>query len=146
LSMKLQKTLKKLGMPVRASTRNPIDLGASGLILSVDNVINLGREILSSDEVDALIMHGMGTPGLHGEDTPEGMKLFLELEKQIALGYHALEQEMGFPVLIGSHYTHWESQTISDLTKLGMRVYHRLDEIAQLLSLLYDSWRRRQFN
>jgi acyl-CoA synthetase (NDP forming) len=146
LSQRLQKRLKKLGMPVRASTRNPVDVGASGLVLSVDNVINLGREILSSDEIDALIMHGMGTPGLHGQETPDGMRLFLELEKQIALGYHALEQETGCPVLIGSYYSHWESQAISDLNELGIRVYHRLDEIAQLLSLLYDNWRRRQFN
>jgi acyl-CoA synthetase (NDP forming) len=144
LSQKLQKKLRKHGMPVRASTRNPVDLGASGLVLSVDNVINLGREILSSGEVDALIMHGMGTPGIHGEETSDGMRLFLELEKQIALGYHALEQETKRPVLIGSYYSHWESQAISDLNKRGIRVYHRLDEIAQLLSLLYDNWKNQR--
>lgn len=144
LSQKLQSKLKKLGMPIRASTKNPVDLGASGLALTVDNVINLGREILSSDEVDALVMHGMGTPGIHNEETPDGMRIFLELENKIALGYHSLEEETKRPVLIGSYYTHWESQAIRDLNEKGVRVYQRLDEIAQLLSLLYENWKNQR--
>jgi acyl-CoA synthetase (NDP forming) len=48
LSSNLQRSLRSLGMPLRASTRNPVDLGASGLFFEVDTFIALGREILCS--------------------------------------------------------------------------------------------------
>jgi acyl-CoA synthetase (NDP forming) len=137
---RVQKRLRELGMPIRASTRNPIDVGASGYTLSVDTLVAIGREILISDEVDALIIHGMGTPGIHDEKTPDVMLYFCEMEKEIMQRYQALEEETHRPVLIGSHYTPWISQAIRDVNEMGIRVYHRLDEIAQLLSLMYYRW------
>ena len=100
----------------------------------------LGREILSSAEVDTLVLHGIGRPGMHSEDTPEEWKLFLEVEKQQIQQFHALQKEMGIPVLIGSHYNPWESQAISDLNKQGVRIYNRLHEIGSLLAAMQESW------
>jgi len=143
LSPKLQEKLRSLDMPPRASTRNPVDFGASGLFLSVNTPLALSREILSSGEVDALIVHGIGRPGMQTEDTPAEWKIFLDIEKQQIQGLDDLEKKAGIPVLIGSHYSPWESQVVCDLNKQGIRIYNNLYETAQLLSLMYDYWRRR---
>lgn len=137
-SPKLRTGLGSMGLPVRASTRNPVDWGASGLFGSVDILMRLARVILESGEVDALVVHGFGRPGLHDEDTPVETKAFLEIEKQMMKGVQSLEEEIGIPVLIGSHHSIWESQAIFDLNTQGIRIYNRLDEIANLLSLLLE--------
>jgi hypothetical protein len=64
------------------------------------------------------------------------MKLFLEIEKNQVKGMCELEKEFNLPVVIGSHYTPWQSQAVYDLNHDGIRVYDRLTEIAQLLSLM----------
>jgi hypothetical protein len=75
---------------------------------------------------------------MHSADTPEEWKLFLEIEKQQINEICKLEEEMGIPVLIGSHYNPWESQAVSDLGKQGIRIYNRLHEIAWLLKAMYE--------
>ncbi len=104
LSERLQKSLRSLGMPDRASTRNPVDIGASGLFFEADILLGLGREILRSGEVDALILHGMARPGMLGGNAPERLKVFLEINKGVMKGYNDLERETGLPVLIGSDF------------------------------------------
>jgi len=144
LSSRVQQSLRALGMPPRASTRNPVDIGASGLFFETDTLIALGREILSSGEIDALILHGMGRPGMLGKDAPTNLRLFLDINKRVIQGFVDLERETGLPVLIGSIFTPWESQIVYDLNERGIRIYNRLDEIAQLLSLMYEYWKRKQ--
>ncbi len=134
----LQKKLRNLGMPDRASVKNPLDFGASGEFLAVDFPVSLARAILASKQVDALVVHGIGRPGMHTADTPDEWRIFLEIEKQQVNKICALEKEMGIPVLIGSHYNPWESQAISDLSQQGIRVYNRLQDIAWLLKALYE--------
>ena len=143
LTSALQEKLRALGMPDRASIKNPIDFGASGEYLSTDLLLALARTILESGEVDAIILHGVGRPGMHAEDTPEEWKVFLEVEKQQIRGFADLEKRMDLPVFIGSHYNPWESQVISDLNQEGIRVYNRLHEIAQVLYALHVYWKNR---
>ena len=143
LSPNLRERLRSAGMPTRASTRNPVDFGASGLFLSLDVPLALGSEILSSGEVDALVVHGIGRPGMHTADTQDERKIFLDIEKQQMQGLNDLQKKTGLPVLIGSHYSQWESQAICDLTKQGIRVYNNLYEIAQLLALMVEYWRKK---
>jgi acyl-CoA synthetase (NDP forming) len=143
LSPALQKQLRALGMPERASIKNPIDFGASGQYLSTDLLLALARDILESGEVNALILHGVGRPGMHAKETPEEWKIFLDVEKQQIRGFTALEKEIGLPVFIGSHYNPWESQVISDLNKEGIRIYNRLNEIAQVLYAMHAYWKKR---
>ena len=59
-------------------------------------------------------------------------------------GFDTLEKETRLPVLVGSHYSPWECQVVYDLNEEGIRIYNRLDEIAQLLSALHDYSRKRQ--
>ena len=68
---------------------------------------------------------------------PERLRLFLEINKEIIREYVKLEKEYGFPVFIGSIFAPCESQVIHDLNEEGIRVYDRLDEIAQILSSMY---------
>ncbi|MCP4753009.1 MAG: hypothetical protein GY866_19145 [Proteobacteria bacterium] len=144
LSSELQNKLKELGMPPRASTRNPVDLGAAGMNFALENMVSMAREILRSGEVDALVLHGMGRSGMHDEkeDTPPEMQMFLEFTKEVVLGFNALEKETDKPVLVGSHYSIWESQAIWDLNQEGIRLCSRLDEIAQLLSAMQQYGKR----
>jgi len=143
LSRPLQQALRDLGMPIRASVKNPVDIGASGLFFDIKLVLSLGREILASGEADALILHGMGRPGMLDEGAPERLRIFLDINKEIIRGYAAMEKEYGLPVFIGSIYTPWESQVVYDLNQEGIRIYDRLDEIAQILSMMHRYWARR---
>jgi acyl-CoA synthetase (NDP forming) len=136
-SSTLQSRLRELGMPVRASVKNPVDIGASGLFFDPQLLITLGREILQSGEADALILHGMGRPGMLDENAPDRLRIFLEINKEIVRGYTDLEKAFGIPVLIGSIFSSNESQVTYDLNQEGIRVYDRLDEIAQILSRMY---------
>jgi acetyltransferase len=146
LSAGLQSRMRALGMPVRASVKNPVDIGASGLFFDKQLLIGLGREILASGEADALILHGMGRPGMLDENAPPRLRIFLEINKEIVRGYTQLEKEFGVPILIGSIYAPGESQVTHDLNEEGIRVYDRLDEIAQILSRMhrYNSRRSRE--
>ena len=78
------------------------------------------------------------------ENPPERLRLFLEINKEIIRGYAGMEKEFGRPVFIGSLFAPWESQVIYDINKEGIRIYDRLDEIAQILSLMYRYRVRRQ--
>ena len=144
LSETLQSKFRDLGMPVRASVKNPVDIGASGLFFDKKLLLALGRNILTSGAADELILPGLGRPGMLDDDASERLRLFLEINKEIIRGYAAMEKELGLPVFIGSIYAPWESQVIHDLNKEGIRIYDRLDEIAQILSLMYQYRARRE--
>ncbi len=138
LSMKLQRKLRRLGMPMRASTLNPIDLGAAGpLNISAENVIQIAREILQSPQVDALILHGLGRPGMGPTEITMGWQAMLDFEKKVMREYSHLMKEFGKPVILGSHQLSWQSQAVFDLIKEDYRVFHRIDEIGDLLALKY---------
>ncbi len=145
LSPPLQRRLRDLGMPLRASTRNPVDVGAAGpLVLSVDALMEIGRAILESREVDALVLYGLGRPGRWNERMSPGRRLFLELEKEVMRVYDGLQKEMEKPVIVGCCLSPWESQAVMDLNAEGIRILHRLDDIAWVLSLLKEFWEKRR--
>ena len=134
----LQQRLRDLGMPVRASTRNPVDIGAAGVgSIGPEKLTEMGRLILASGEVDALVLHGLGQPGKPDEAAPQQWQFFLDLEKQMMKGIGALEQEIGRPVMIGCHFSPWESRTVHELNREGLRIYDAIEDIAHILALMY---------
>jgi len=138
LSPELQKKLISFGIPERASIKNPIDVGAvAGPIPPSETMLSVGREIIASGEVDALIFHGMGRPGMSNEGGSNTPLSYLEFEKKLIRAFSDLEKETGVPVLIGNHYSQWESQVVSDLNEEGIRIYNRVDEMTHLLSRMY---------
>jgi acetate---CoA ligase (ADP-forming) subunit alpha len=147
LSPAVQRRLRDLGMPERASTKNPVDMGATGFAhFSVETLVDMGRITLSSGEVDALILHGLGRVAMGTENSLIGKKSVQQMEKDVLLGYSALQAEIGRPVMIGSALSQWESPTVHELHEAGIRFYHRLDEIALILSLMHGYWQRRQLD
>jgi len=147
LSAELQGRLRAFGMPPRASTKNPIDLGAAGFVSLPDMRQTLGRELLNSGEIDALVLHGMGRPGRITGERSEDWKTFVNFEKMTIGQFAALEKETGIPVLVGAHFAPWESQVVWDLNEQGVRIYNRLDEIARVLAGMHrDGLKRRYQN
>jgi acyl-CoA synthetase (NDP forming) len=143
LSLSVQGNLRSLGMPPRASTSNPVDIGAAGpMALSAERLVEIGRAIVASGEVDALTLHGLGRADLVRNAPSASRRTSLEFEKQVMRGYNGLQQEFRKPVILGSYHSSWESQTISDLQDEGIRVLHRVDEIAQVLFRMYEYWRK----
>jgi hypothetical protein len=112
------------------------------MALSGEKLINIGRVIVASGEVDALILHGLGRAGVVRNEASVGWKTWLALEKKVMRGYDRLQQEFRKPVILGSHHSLLESQAISDLQGEGIRVLNRLDEIAQVLFRMYEYWRK----
>ena len=140
----VQKRLRDLGMPERASTKNPVDMGASGFTqFSAESLVEMGRAALSSGEVDALIFHGLGMAHMGEGKNFLGKSSVSQMERDVLAGYSGLQAEIGRPVMIGTALSQWESPAVHDLHEAGIRVYHRLDEIACILSLMYGYWRRR---
>ncbi|MDY6967991.1 MAG: CoA-binding protein, partial [Spirochaetota bacterium] len=147
LSYELQKKLRDLGMPIRASTKNPVDIGAAGVgSLSPDVLSEISRIMLDSGEIDALILHGLGRPGMLDSDSSVQWKFFMEHEKAMMTKVSALEIETGKPVMMGALFTPWESQTVHDLNNEGMRIYNCLEDIARILSLMYRYWQKKENN
>jgi acetyltransferase len=143
LSRSVQANLRSLGMPLRASASNPVDIGAAGpMALPEERLIEIGRVILASGEVDALILHGLGRADFVRNDPPVGRRNSLDFEKQVMRGYDGLQQEFRKPVILGSHHSSSESQAVSDLQDEGLRVLNRVDEIAQMLFRMYEYWRK----
>ena len=103
----------------------------------------MARKIITSSEVDALVLHGLGNAGMvDHSSSPE--ELFMnDFSKQIILLFNELQTELDFPVIIGSHHSHRESQVVWDLNKQGIRIFNRIDETAQILSLMHDYYQKR---
>ena len=87
-------------------------------------------------------MHGLGRPGRITEASSDDWKAFLRFEKWTVRQFVDLERETGLPVLVGAHFSPWESQLVWDLNEQGIRIHNRLDEIARVLAgLLRDGHR-----
>ena len=144
LSPGLQRRLHEIGMPDRASTRNPIDIGAAGSVTSGDLVLHLGREALASGEIDALVLHGVGSPGTRTEDSPDFLKEQWERETRFFREFDSYEKEWQRPVLIGSRYSPWECQSVRDSTERGIRFVDDIQDIAHVLRALHTRWKSRE--
>jgi hypothetical protein len=112
------------------------------MALPAERLVEIGRVIAASEEVDALILHGLGQADSVPNDPSDRGRISLEFEKQVMRGYDGLQQEFLKPVILGSYHSSWESRTISDLQNEGLRVLHRVDEIAQVLFRMYEYWRK----
>jgi acyl-CoA synthetase (NDP forming) len=143
-SAKLQQTLRGLGFPVRASTRNPIDFGAAGGSLPPDVRSALLRELVDSGEFDALLAHGLCMSGHVTEESPPERKFFVEYQKSFIREAVALGHEKGVVVLPVSHLTGQESQIYKDTTEGGIPVYNRADDAAAILAALRSYTARRE--
>jgi hypothetical protein len=112
------------------------------MALPAERLVEIGRVIVASGEVDALILHGLGRADLVRNTPSDSRRISLEFEKQVMRGYDGLQREFRKPVILGSYHSSSESQTVSDLQDEGIRVLNRVDEIAQVLFRMYEYWRK----
>jgi acyl-CoA synthetase (NDP forming) len=141
-SAPLQNRIRTLGLTDRASAKNPLDFGASGRFVDTEFLLNLCKAILGSGEVDAMVLHGFGRAGQKASEGKDS-DIFYDVQKEQALKIAALEKKYNRPVLVASHHSQWESQTVQELIQQGIRVYTRLSDIAVVLSGLHAYWRKK---
>lgn len=133
LSPSLQKRLRHLGMPYRASTKNPVDFGAAGFTLVKEKRLAIMEALLSSTEIDALIYHGYGLKGMDSEALPKWVGERQKDEEELLRKAVEVMRAYGKPLLIGCHMSHLESATVRNLVQDGIPIFSRLEDIADCL-------------
>ena len=143
LSSSLQERLRSLGMPYRASTRNPVDFGAAGFTLGKEARLSIMQALLSTTEIHALIYHGHGFGGRELDSVPEWVRERQRDEEELLRKAVEMMRAYEKPFLIGCHMSHLESATILNLVQDGIPVFSRLQDIAECLSSLYLYYQRK---
>ena len=134
----VQAAMRGLGMPGRASVRNPVDFGAAAGSVSLTARLQIIERLLTCDIIGGVVVHGYGAPGFLTPDAPAFAQQRLEEEKALLRGAHALQQAHRKPVMLVSAMTPLESQVVRDMVAEGKRFQHRLDDAAAVLAALYD--------
>jgi len=127
LSQEMKSKLRGIVTETRASVRNPIDLGATWP-LDIDLVLKVSELILSSDEVDGLVIHDL-IDAINSTlwSGSEGIDIPLKKLDNIC----SLSERFGKPLLICSPIRSLEMEG-SELVR--RRVFLRLEDISVALS------------
>lgn len=134
----LQADMRRLGMPPRASVRNPVDFGAAVGSIPLAARQQMVEMLMACDELGGVVVHGYGAPGFLDAHTSPYDRQRMEEDLTMIRSAHALQQTYDKPLLFMSAMTSQESQVVRDLTVEGIRFQHRLDDAAIVLSALYD--------
>jgi acyl-CoA synthetase (NDP forming) len=134
----LQEEMRRLGMPERASVRNPVDFGAAMGSLSADVRIQMVETMLAWEGIGGVVVHGYGVAGFVPEDTPAPARQRFAEEKALLHSFHALQERYQKPVVLATAMTPLESQMVQELIAEGRRFQHRLDDTAAVLAALRD--------
>lgn len=138
LPTELQSKMRRLGMPERASVRNPVDFGAAAGSVPLGDRLQIVEMLLACETIGGVVTHGHGTPGFLSEDSPAFARWRAEQDMQMIRGVQALQNTYKKPVLFATAMTPLESQVVRDLAAEGIRFQHRLDDTAAVLAALHD--------
>jgi len=144
LSLSLQHKLHDLGMPYWASARNPVDLGAAGSAMwAGGGGVAAVEQLVLSDEVDAVVVHGFGQTGYAfvGYD-PAVRSASAQVEEEMMRQMLGLIPKYEKPILICSYFDETDSETIAKITGQGERVYHNVKDAAAILSCMQTYYYR----
>jgi acyl-CoA synthetase (NDP forming) len=134
----VQTEMRRLGMPERASVRNPIDFGAAAGSVALETRLQIVEMLLACEAIGGVVVHGYGAPGFPPEDAPAFVRQRLEEEKAMLRSVQALQETYRKPVVLASAMTPLESQVVRDMIAEGLRFQHRLDDVAAVLAALHD--------
>lgn len=134
----VQTDMRRLGMPPRASVRNPVDFGAAVGSIPLAARQQIVETLMACDALGGVVMHGYGAPGFLDADSAPYDRQRMEEDRAMIRSAHALQKKYGKPLLIVSAMTSQESQVVRDLTAADIRFQHRLDDAAIVLAALYD--------
>jgi acyl-CoA synthetase (NDP forming) len=138
LPVGLQDAMRRLGMPERASVRNPVDFGAAAGSVSLEARMQMVDMLLACETIGGVVVHGYGAPGFLPQDAPAFARQRLEEEKAMIRSVQALQETRRKPVVLASIMTPLESQVVRDMLTEGIRLQHRLDDVAAVMAALYD--------
>jgi acetyltransferase len=138
LPVALQEEIRRIGMPERASVRNPVDFGAAMGSLSADMRIQMVETMLAWEGIGGVVVHGYGAAGFVPEDAPVSVRQRFAEEKALLQSFHALQARYQKPVMLATAMTPLESQMVQELIAEGLRFQHRLDDTAAVLAALRD--------
>lgn len=140
-SQALQEKLREAGnMPYWASTRNPIDIGAAGRSPGETGHLKLIEALLASEEIDAVIVHGMGQIGFRTERMP----LVFRVEEETIRAAFELIPKYNKPLMICSQFTQDDSGVIRSLIEEGRRFYHDIEDMTTVLASLHTYYMNRE--
>jgi acyl-CoA synthetase (NDP forming) len=134
----LQEEMRRLGMPERASVRNPVDFGAAIGSVSAAARVQMVEMMLAWQEIGGVVVHGYGSAGFLPHDAPAAARQRFEEEKALLRSLHALQERYHKPVVLATAMTPLESQMVQELIAEGLRFQHRLDDAAAVLAALRD--------
>jgi len=134
----VQAEMRRLGMPERASVRNPIDFGAAAASVPLEARLQVVDMLLACEAIGGVVAHGYGTAGFLTDDAPAIAHQRTEEDTEMIRGIQALQETYQKPVLLATAMTPLESQVIRDLRAKGTRFLHRLDDVAAIFSALHD--------
>ena len=137
LSPGMRQKLHGLGMPYWASTRNPVDLGAAGGSKWIGGGAMVAEELLYSDEVDGLLVHGFGHAGFMGNDPSADLGMAYQVEERMLRKISELIPSYDKPILVCSYFSESDSEAIDTIVREGTRVYHDVEDAATALASLY---------
>jgi acetyltransferase len=137
LPQTVQRAMRAVGMPERASVRNPVDFGAAMGSISLADRLRMVELILACDAIGGVVVHGYGGPGFLADDTPDYMRQRMAEEQAMIRSVQALQETYNKPVMSVTAMTPLESQVVRDLVAEGVRFQHRLDDAAAVLAALY---------
>lgn len=134
----VQAEMRCLGMPERASVRNPIDFGATAASITLEARLQIFNMLLACEDIGGVVAHGFGTSGFLSDDSPAFAHQRAEEDKEMIRSIQALQETYQKPVLLATAMTPLESQVIRDMVSEGIRFLHRIDDVAAIFSALYD--------
>jgi acyl-CoA synthetase (NDP forming) len=134
----VQAEMRRLGMPERASVRNPIDFGAAMGSVSLAMRLHIVDALLACEAIGGIVVHGYGAPGLLPQNAPAYVQQRVEEEQAMIRSVQALQEVHHKPVVLATAMTPLESQVIRDMVAEGIRFQYRLDDVAAVLAALYD--------
>ena len=138
LSEVVQTEMRRLGMPERASVRNPVDFGAAAGSIPLEVRIEIVERLLATETIGGIVIHGYGTTGFLSDDPPDYTRMRAKEDMDILRGVHALQDKYQKPVILASTMTPLESEVVRDMIAEGLRFQHRLNDAAAVLSALHD--------
>lgn len=141
-SSELKQALSDLGVPYWASLKNPIDIGAAGGRAAYKDLLGRVSEmVLASDEIDGLVVYGLGSTSIsmknHVGDTPVELEEGEHFER-----LYDLSEQYRKPVLSCTFLPREVSQAVEMLVGKNKRVYHNVEEIGIILASLYQHYSR----
>jgi acyl-CoA synthetase (NDP forming) len=130
--------MRRLGMPERASVRNPVDFGAAAGSISLETRLEVVRALCACDAIGAVVLHRYGIPGFLREDSHAFARQRFQEDRAMIRSARQLQETYRKPVFLATAMTPMESQLVQEMTAEGIRFQHSLEDVSAVIAALRD--------